>query len=326
MDPSILILIIYSDNIPQYRIMHSIWNKYMNEFPEVKSYFLKCDPNINENLIETENMIITKNQENLTNITNKTIDSMDYLLNKFPSITHVIRTNISSFINIPKLIEFIKTVPSEKLYGGRHYYNQWQKDITKRFHFVQGSNIIFSRDVAEYLIGIIKGKKVRLDLIDDVLFGKILYDDFGILIVNTVCLENGIPENLDEIIKNNENLYHYRCKNKKNRHIDCKIQLELSKRFYPGLDYSDIKFDPRPPKNKPVEKPKTQTKKKTTKKSTKKTTTKATSKKLIHLNFQKASILHLNKKLTKKATKVISQNIRRPVLKSNNNLRIKIKK
>lgn len=333
MTPSILILIIYSENLPQYKIMHDIWEKYMNEYPEVLSYFLKCDPSIEENIIEKDNIILTKYNETFLNITNKTIDSMDYLLKKFPSITHIIRTNISSFINIPKLIEMVKELPQTKLYAGRHYYNHWEKDIRKRSHFVHGSNIVFSRDVAEYLIDIIKSKKVKTDIIDDFLFGKILYEEYGILVLNSTQIENGLPNNFDEIIKNSEYNYHFRCKNRKNRYLDCIIQLELAKRFYGNLDFSDIKFNERQKITSNIQ----ISERKTTNIPTRKTTQKKTTekKKSIHLNFvfkkatkkpTRKATLKTTKMTTRKTTRRVTESHKKTFIKPANNLRIRIKK
>ncbi len=238
MEPSILILIIYSNNNPAYEIMYNIWKLYMNNYPEVKSYFLVNDPNIQDLVIEDENTIYCKFEETLMNITLKTIYGMDYLLNKFPSIIHVVRTNISSFINIPTLINFIKLLPPENLYAGRpFYFNSSNKE--NKICFAQGSNIIFSKDVSKYIIELIKNNKVKTDsLVDDVLFGKNLCKKYSIYPIKTYIINNQIPFNFNENMEKFPDIYHFRCKNNDNRYLDCQIQMELLKVFYNIMDFN----------------------------------------------------------------------------------------
>ena len=236
--PSILILIIYSNNNPAYEIMHNIWKLYMNKYPEVKSYFLVNDSNIEENIIEKEDTIYCKFEETLMNITLKTIYGMNYLLDKYQNITHIIRTNISSFINIPTLINFIKTLPTINLYGGRpFYFNSNTKE--NKICFAQGSNIIFSKDVALYISNLIKSNKIKTDnIIDDVLFGKNLYKKYSIYPIKTYIINNKIPENFNEIIDKFQDIYHFRCKNNDNRYLDCQLQMDLLKSIYNITDFN----------------------------------------------------------------------------------------
>ena len=57
---NIIILIIASDNTKNYIEMQNIWRKYMNKCnPTIRSFFIKNDQSINEDIIEINDTIYT---------------------------------------------------------------------------------------------------------------------------------------------------------------------------------------------------------------------------------------------------------------------------
>ena len=181
----ILILIIYSTNVTNgvedvYEKMARIQKSYIHNFPEnVTSYFVQMRENQLE-LVEIENdHIYVKGAETLLNIMYKTVEAMDYLLGQGVArdIDFILRTNISTIVNIPKLLDFFQELPKENVYTGGSLlnlnwldYNSGIRDSTFfGTEYAQGTCIILSKDVAQHITN--NKANVRYDVVDDVSFG-----------------------------------------------------------------------------------------------------------------------------------------------------------
>jgi len=200
----VLLLFIYSEDA-YYRQMMDIQKKYIHKFDNVESYFIQMrEIQINE--IEIENDIIfVKGEEKLLNILYKTIMSLDYLF-KNNNYDYVIRTNISTMINIPKLLVYLSNLnPKNSIYTGASFYwnLQWIDEksgiMDKTLwgtNFIGGTSITLSGDVVNFIL---KNKeKIRFDIVDDV--------SIGIFIANYFkeAFENG-GKNLSRILYTNIN-------------------------------------------------------------------------------------------------------------------------
>ena len=173
----VLILFIYSEN-NIYNQMMNLQRKYIHKFNEVDSYFIQMRENqLYE--IETENDIMfVKGEENYLNILYKTVKSIEYLFEK-KNYDFLIRTNISTVINIPKLLIYLNYInPKDHIYtGGCSFGNlQWidnRGGITDNSlwgtKFISGTSITFSAETIKHILN--NKNNLRYDIIDDVAFG-----------------------------------------------------------------------------------------------------------------------------------------------------------
>lgn len=105
-----LIILIIASSAEHYNIFTKCWLEYMNKFDEVKSFFLYSDENIDTDIYITENAITYKCKESLIpGILYKTIAGYYFCEKKF-TYDYILRTNLSSFIHIPRLLQYIKNI------------------------------------------------------------------------------------------------------------------------------------------------------------------------------------------------------------------------
>src|SRR3990167_3166550 len=122
--PKLLVLIISSDNYPgspfphPYRQLQQVWSSYAHLDPShVEAYFIRGNPNLTAE-VELEGDVLWSRTEECVKpgILNKTILSMEYFLSRLHEFDYVLRTNLSSFYVMPKLLEFLKTLPKNGVY------------------------------------------------------------------------------------------------------------------------------------------------------------------------------------------------------------------
>jgi hypothetical protein len=171
----LLILVIYSKS-KEYDQMLSIQRSYLHRFPNVTSYFIDFRENQTNDIEVEGDFIYVKGEDTYINITYKTIKALEYAVKNL-SFDYMIRTNMSTIINIPALNAYCSTLRKTKIYTGGHKLTlQWLdiKNILKDktlwgIKYIQGTSIIMSHDVVSYMI---KNKsKIRYDIIDDVSIG-----------------------------------------------------------------------------------------------------------------------------------------------------------
>ena len=193
----VIILIIASHN-EAYDLFKLCWKEYMNSFQNVKSYFLYSDPNIENDVYITEDTITHKSVESVVpGILFKTTAGMSFCNNYF-SYDYLLRTNLSSFYHIPRLLSYLETRPNLN-YAGSQFYNlpndpskfNEQKivnehlgiELNDKFIFLHGAGFILSKDVVDNYINVLitnydKLKPILL-LPDDVAISIILYSFLG---------------------------------------------------------------------------------------------------------------------------------------------------
>lgn len=215
----ICILIIYSDN-EDYQKMLEIQKEYLNFFKdEIIFYFCQMKNNISNEIEVDNNFIYVKGEEKLLNVLKKTIISMKYIIQKH-DIDFLIRTNISTIVNIIQLKKIIHMLPKVNFYGGGHFLNlQWlsyengiyDNSLFGTF-YVQGTSIIFSKDIVENICN--NMDKLRYDLIDDLALGVYISTyyshilDYSMILSYELLSMFNIKENSN--IKLTENYLFYR--------------------------------------------------------------------------------------------------------------------
>ena len=170
----LLILSIYSKS-KQYDEMLSIQRSYLHKFPNITTYFIDFREQTNPIEVE-DDFIYVKGKDTFINITYKTIQAIEYAV-KHLKFDYIIRTNMSTIINIHALITYCSTLPKTNVYTGGnmltiHWIDKKSGIKDKTYwgtNFISGTSIIMSCDVA---CSIIKNKsKIKYDIIDDVAIG-----------------------------------------------------------------------------------------------------------------------------------------------------------
>jgi len=190
-----LVILIIASHSETYHFFMNCWKAYMNSFPDVKSFFLFSDENIDCDLLVTEDTITHKYVEcNVPGITLKTTHGME-ICNKFFIYDYMLRTNLSSFYHIPRLLSYLDT-QSKSTYVGSQFYilpnvpqkqeeivfvnNYFGKQLNDTFIFLHGAGFILSRDVVvNYCSEMKKGDpKINstLTVADDVGISMVLYN------------------------------------------------------------------------------------------------------------------------------------------------------
>ena len=184
-------LVISSDTDPVYNEHKQVWSLYMNSNPQIECYFIEYRDGPQE--INKNTFWLTGN-ESPEKIITKTLDSLEYFLNK-DSYDFIVRTNLSSVWNFKVLLEYLENLPKDKVYNGSTgYFNNFQ--------FASGSGYILTPDVAKLLL---ETRQVveSYPHLDDVAVGYTL---------SNIGINPTLGKRNDSLIYD-EMTYHYRFKN-----------------------------------------------------------------------------------------------------------------
>ena len=237
----IIILIIASggDGYDQFK---EYWRLYMNRFSGVRSFFIYSDPTILADMHVTNDSISHRSVESLRpGILYKTIAAMSVCSALF-KYDYIMRTNLSSFIHIPRLLMYLD---AQRLYeyAGGHFnnlpdhpnkayehsiVNQYiGQKLDSRFIFLHGACFILSKDLITRMLGIVGGKPERVAIAENV------FDDVAISLLLNDCVtrpvvgEHYIPKEFVNLYLNkhqcktvedpaiygsDENMFHFRNK------------------------------------------------------------------------------------------------------------------
>lgn len=118
----ILVLIISSDTLPIYKSNKEVWRSYMNTFPNIDSYFIEYNPDIDiesgDKTGKLENdTLFFQGKECFENIIHKTLNSLDFFINKsIKKYDFVIRSNLSTICDFTILEKYLYELPTKKKY------------------------------------------------------------------------------------------------------------------------------------------------------------------------------------------------------------------
>ena len=261
-------LIIASHSVV-YDKMAKLWRKYMNKNPNIKSYFLYCDPNIEADILITHDKIIYKHEENMTpGILLKTFAGI-HVANTYFLYDFIIRSNISSVFHLDRVIDFLKKRPTSKFVYTRPTYFTFaaydtnssdsnelkiyikntvpSENYDKQFYFhginyksMHGAGYIFSKDIGEQLLKNIEETPIHEELLKTIddraitilinMFHK--YDD--ILYTDK---HSYLPFKTNDVKKlEDPNIFHFRNQHvgidDENRNIDISLMTEQIEKFY----------------------------------------------------------------------------------------------
>jgi hypothetical protein len=155
----LLVLVLSSDTHPIYASLRDVWRSHMNKTPGVDIYFLERG--------ETQShgdTLVSSGPETWAGLTDKTLAAFNQL--PLHAYTYVLRTNLSSAWNFPKLLDLIDPFPRRSLYAGvqGEYFG---------IPYVSGAGILMSSDVCSFLLE--HEAEVRsVGIMDDVDIGAVL--------------------------------------------------------------------------------------------------------------------------------------------------------
>jgi hypothetical protein len=183
----ICILFIYSES-DYYNNMLKVQQGYVHKHKNVDSFFVKFNNLQNEDIIINDDIISVKGEELYLNILYKTIKSFELLLSN--DYDFFIRSNISTIIDIEKLICYLENIPRTNFYGGGSVGNlQWLDYrggiVDKKYFglkFSGGSNIILSTDLVNNMV--INKDKINYSIIDDVSISIYFHDNVPEGVIN----------------------------------------------------------------------------------------------------------------------------------------------
>lgn len=157
----------------------------------------------------------SKTPEGLYNIGYKTLNLFEYLINNY-DFDYIFRTNLSSYVNINSLVDFIKDKPNDNFYSG-------VVGNSGDIKFASGSGYFISRDLIKKVIN----NKSNWDhnLIDDVSLGKLMMK-------LNIPIYPGKRMDIKNTLHLSENHYHYRVKNPINREVDIIRMNKIHKIIY----------------------------------------------------------------------------------------------
>jgi len=190
----VIILIIASKG-DGYNQFKEYWRSYMNRFSGVRSFFIYSDPTIVSDMHVTNDSISHRSDESMRpGILYKTIAAMSVCSTLF-KYDYILRTNLSSFIHVPRLLRYLDT---QRLYeyAGGHFNNLPDhpnkafehsivnqfigQKLDSKFIFLHGACFILSSDLIMRMLGIVGGKPERVRIaeytFDDVAISLLLND------------------------------------------------------------------------------------------------------------------------------------------------------
>ena len=203
---------------PQVYLMNkSIWKKYMNSVNDILCLFTCNDESLEFGQYKLDldnNTLYVHGKETIVpGMTEKTLYSLIFLKEYF-TFDYIIRTTLSAFFVLPKVNEFLSTLPKERVFRGLSPFGS----------FISGCAMYMSPDIVDILIlnifDIINIAKNE-NHYDDVLFSNILINNYSIQPVHDKLHSfylNTI-DNIDQEIKQleSEGIFQYRVKNPDDR-------------------------------------------------------------------------------------------------------------
>lgn len=190
-----LVILIIASRGETYDIFINCWRAYMHMFPEVKSFFLFSDASIDCDVLISEDAIVSKCEEcNIPGILIKTYYAMK-VCNDTYTYDYMLRTNLSSFYHIPRLLDYLDKQPRTSYVGSQFYIlpnvpqkqeeiqfvnTYLEKQLDDKFIFLHGAGFVISNDVAvNYCKEIAKDDakiKSTFTVADDIGFSLVLYN------------------------------------------------------------------------------------------------------------------------------------------------------
>ena len=159
-----LIIVVIASPGQRYDEFLKIWKQYDKKHDDIKVFYVFGKDHIKAD----DSEIVADSVENLIpGILLKTVYAMDKIHKEY-NYDFLLRTNLSSFFVLPKLYQFLDTLPKTGCYTGMNLNGR------RYVRFVSGSGIIMSRDVIYLLLS--NKRDIDCGYIDDYTIGKFMRD------------------------------------------------------------------------------------------------------------------------------------------------------
>ena len=171
-----IVLIIDSDAEPIYSLGREIWRNSARKY-NFEIYFLRSEKNYsNDSIVVDGDTIYCRWIENFSErLIYKTLKGFEYCLQN-SRCKYVLRTNLSSFFNIPLFQVYCESAPETSLYAGplESYPLTLPNGVSGTLLFCSGSGYLLSRDLVELTLQ--RSGDISRSLLDDVWLGTTLMD------------------------------------------------------------------------------------------------------------------------------------------------------
>ncbi len=185
-----LILVIYtSDEI--YNKMLEIQRKYIHLNDNFDVYFITFNNTQSEDVVLVDDIIYVKGEEIILNILIKTLKAFEFITQILDKkYDYVIRTNISTLLNLNNLYQYLYISPRNMFYsGGKFIRLAWpfspgyisveKQHLSNSFYntkYIQGTSIILSIDIMNHILQ--NQHSIEHDVVDDVKIGLLVKEYF----------------------------------------------------------------------------------------------------------------------------------------------------
>jgi len=207
-------ILAYNDNSIYSKLEQTIRNTWGKNTPENVDLIFYYGDSTNDHLINDKLYLNIK--EKYENISHKTLKMYQFVEKSF-EFDYIFRTNLSSYVYINELINFIKDKPKNNFFCGVQGYSKKHK-----IKYISGSGYFLSRNLVKLIVE--KSNQWDLNVIDDLALSKLMQQ-------NNIPLINGKRIDINDKKIGNINIknYHYRCKNVKDRNFDNIIMEKIYK-------------------------------------------------------------------------------------------------
>lgn len=216
--------------------------KHTKDFENAKTFFLFADPDLSQEELIINQFIFFKMNENYHEaLLHKIIKGMIFFIKNL-EYTHLFTTNLSTCVNIKKILDLCDEKPVKSKIGffdKSSLENHFQQKVDycgKGYFFPSGAGCLYTRETVKLILNrfdiIIKddGFKKKYPQADDVFMGKVLHElSIKIEELDRVDIQNANFLNDHKINKNNS---HVRVKYLNNREDEIFAHQEIYNIFY----------------------------------------------------------------------------------------------
>jgi hypothetical protein len=220
-----LILLILANDTEMYLKMQERWRSYMNSCNNIKSFFIKYDENLQEDIVLVDDTIYMKGVESyIPGCLDKTVKSIEYCLHNY-NFDFIFRTNMSSVVDLNKLYDLLNHNIGYSGIIGDYFGEQ----------YVSGAGILISKNNCEMLIN--NKNSLDYNVIDDVSIGK-FFTNNNIIPMPLTRLEGYNYEKCVHAItyKTIKDYYHFRCKCDSDSNKTLEIMDKIIRLIYYKMD------------------------------------------------------------------------------------------
>lgn len=226
--PKVLVLVLACDIDSTFCAFQILWRQYMNRHPNIKCFFYKSHPNLQQNYVLSDsNTLLIKGEETLDSVWSKTLKAFEYFAPQLDQYDFVFRTTLSSFLLWDVFLEAIRDLPQMGLCAAR--VGQYKQTATP---FPSGAGFLLSTDLVRRLV---EEKPEKVDQ-DDVTIGHAL-KRWGIpiqpLYREDVVSLNNVQLRVRVKGTDEKDVFHWRMKNmRKDRRRDIEFYAKMLDKCY----------------------------------------------------------------------------------------------